>query len=374
MKKLIPLLVTGMVLLTACITGGKKSAVQVDSQAAVSVRYTAEDVRKLKQYLSAETDGEELKEQPYDLNGDSCWNAADLTVMKRELLEAEPQSSTIVVYFSRTGNTEKIAHDLIDLTGADSYVIEAAVPYTDEDIAYNNSSCRANQEQNDKTVRPEIADPIESLDGYDTVFLGYPIWWGQEPRIIDTFLERYDFSDKTVIPFCTSASSGISVSEKNIAALVPIGEQLTGRRFAASASRDDVKAWYDSLPLKKEDAEMQLQIKIGDDVLTASLAENTSAQALADLLKDGSLTLELHDYGSFEKVGTLPETLPRNDEQIQTDFGDLILYQGNQFSIYYDKNAWSLTKLGHIENVTQEQLKSMLGDGNVTVELSVKMK
>ena len=374
MKKLIPLLVTGMVLLTACITGGKKSAVQVDSQAAVSVRYTAEDVRKLKQYLSAETDGEELKEQPYDLNGDSCWNAADLTVMKRELLEAEPQSSTIVVYFSRTGNTEKIAHDLIDLTGADSYVIEAAVPYTDEDIAYNNSSCRANQEQNDKTVRPEIADPIESLDGYDTVFLGYPIWWGQEPRIIDTFLERYDFSDKTVIPFCTSASSGISASEKNIAALVPIGEQLTGRRFAASASRDDVKAWYDSLPLKKEDAEMQLQIKIGDDVLTASLAENTSAQALADLLKDGSLTLELHDYGSFEKAGTLPETLPRNDEQIQTDFGDLILYQGNQFSIYYDKNAWSLTKLGHIENVTQEQLKSMLGDGNVTVELSVKMK
>ena len=374
MKKLIPLLVTGMVLLTACITGGKKSAVQVDSQAAVSVRYTAEDVRKLKQYLSAETDGEELKEQPYDLNGDSCWNAADLTVMKRELLEAEPQSSTIVVYFSRTGNTEKIAHDLIDLTGADSYVIEAAVPYTDEDIAYNNSSCRANQEQNDKTVRPEIAAPIESLDGYDTVFLGYPIWWGQEPRIIDTFLERYDFSDKTVIPFCTSASSGISVSEKNIAVLVPIGEQLTGRRFAASASRDDVKAWYDSLPLKKEDAEMQLQIKIGDDVLTASLAENTSAQALADLLKDGSLTLELHDYGSFEKVGTLPETLPRNDEQIQTDFGDLILYQGNQFSIYYDKNAWSLTKLGHIENVTQEQLKSMLGDGNVTVELSVKMK
>ena len=374
MKKLIPLLVTGMVLLTACITGGKKSAVQVDSQAAVSVRYTAEDVRKLKQYLSAETDGEELKEQPYDLNGDSCWNAADLTVMKRELLEAEPQSSTIVVYFSRTGNTKKIAHDLIDLTGADSYVIEAAVPYTDEDIAYNNSSCRANQEQNDKTVRPEIAAPIESLDGYDMVFLGYPIWWGQEPRIIDTFLERYDFSDKTVIPFCTSASSGISASEKNIAALVPIGEQLTGRRFAASASRDDVKAWYDSLPLKKEDAEMQLQIKIGDDVLTASLAENTSAQALADLLKDGSLTLELHDYGSFEKVGTLPETLPRNDEQIQTDFGDLILYQGNQFSIYYDKNAWSLTKLGHIENVTQEQLKSMLGDGNVTVELSVKMK
>ena len=126
------------------------------------------------------------------------------------------------------------------------------MPYTDEDIEYNNSTCRANQEQNDKTVRPEIAQPIASLDSYDTVFLGYPIWWGQEPRIIDTFLERYDFSDKTVIPFCTSGSSGISTSERNIAALVPIGKQLTGKRFAASAKKEDVKAWYDSLEIKSK--------------------------------------------------------------------------------------------------------------------------
>ena len=152
-----------------------------------------------------------------------------------------------------TVDKKKIADYLIDITGADSYVIEAAVPYTDEDIAYNNSSCRANQEQNDKTVRPEIAEPIDSLDSYNTVFLGYPIWWGQEPRIIDTFLESYDLSDKTVIPFCTSASSGISTSERNIAALVPIGEQLAGKRFSASASKSDVESWYDSLPLNKED-------------------------------------------------------------------------------------------------------------------------
>ena len=99
------------------------------------------------------------------------------------------------------------------------------------------------------TVRPEIAQPKDSLDGYDTVFLGYPIWWGEEPRIIDTFLESYDFSDKTVIPFCTSASSGISASERNISALVTIGRQLTGKRFSASASENDVRAWYESLPL-----------------------------------------------------------------------------------------------------------------------------
>lgn len=118
--------------------------------------------------------------------------------------------------FSRTGNTEKIAEYLIELTDADSYVIEAAVPYTDDDIQYQDDNCRANKEQNDKTVRPEIADPISSIDSYDTIFLGYPIWWGQEPRIIDTFLESYDFSDKTVILFCTSGSSGIETSEKNI--------------------------------------------------------------------------------------------------------------------------------------------------------------
>ena len=160
-------------------------------------------------------------------------------------------SNTLVVYFSRTGNTEKIAEYLINITNADSYVIEAAVPYTDEDIEYNNASCRANQEQNDKSVRPEIVDPISSIDSYDTIFLGYPIWWGQEPRIIDTFLESYDFSEKTVIPFCTSGSSGISTSEKNISELVTIGTQLEGRRFPAGASEDEVKEWYDTLNLNK---------------------------------------------------------------------------------------------------------------------------
>ena len=159
--------------------------------------------------------------------------------------------NTLVVYFSRTGNTEKIAEYLIELTNADSYVIEAAVPYTDEDIEYNNASCRANQEQNDKSVRPEIANSIDSIDSYDTIFLGYPIWWGQEPRIIDTFLECYDFSEKTVIPFCTSGSSGISTSEKNISELVTIGTQLEGKRFAAGASKDEVKEWYDTLNLNK---------------------------------------------------------------------------------------------------------------------------
>ena len=177
--------------------------------------------------------------------------ASEVTEKNNVAATESTESTTLVVYFSRTGNTEKIAEYLIELTNADSYVIEAAVPYTDEDIEYNNASCRANQEQNDKSVRPEIVDPISSIDSYDTIFLGYPIWWGQEPRIIDTFLESYDFSDKTVIPFCTSGGSGIGTSEKNIGELVTIGTQLEGKRFAAGASKDEVKEWYDTLNLNK---------------------------------------------------------------------------------------------------------------------------
>ena len=378
MKKMFSFMMPAVLLMTifsgsSCIkTAAENTPAPAASDAAA---FSMDDVQNMQDFLLAKTDAAESAEKQYDLSGDQKWSASDLTLMKRILLPetaAEPQSDTLVVYFSRTGNTEKIAKYLIELTDADSYVIEAAVPYTDEDIAYNNASCRANQEQNDKTVRPEIAAPLASLDGYETVFLGYPIWWGEEPRIIDTFLENYDFSEKTVIPFCTSGSSGISASEKNIAALVPIGEQLAGKRFAASASKDAVETWYASLPLEKEDTAMKMQITVGDRTLTATMENNSSVKALAELLKNGALTLDLHDYGSFEKVGNLPESLPRNDEQISVDAGDLILYQGNQFSIYYDENAWSFTKLGHIDNITKEELKTLLGDGNVTVTLTIQ--
>lgn len=178
-------------------------------------------------------------------------SSADFNTEKDEnSLEDAADNDILVAYFSATGNTENIANHIVNITGADTFEIEAAVPYTDEDLDYTNSSCRANQEQNDKTFRPEISGNIENMDDYDVVFLGYPIWWGEEPRIIDAFLESYDFSDKTVIPFCTSGSSGITASERNIANLgVPIGNQLTGRRFAGTASEQSVSEWIDTLEL-----------------------------------------------------------------------------------------------------------------------------
>ena len=336
--------------------------------------YTVQDVQNLQNFLLAKPAEENLKDKPYDLNHDDVWNVYDLCLMKQQLLNQQENeiSNILVAYFSCTGNTETIAEYLIDLTDADNYVIEAAAPYTNEDIQYSNSSCRANQEQNDKSVRPEISGSIDNMESYDIVFLGYPIWWGEEPRIIDTFLESYDFSDKTVIPFCTSGSSGISTSENNIRNLVPIGEQLSGKRFSVNASVDDVSAWLDTLDLSFNAEEQKLNIDVNGYTLTASLEDNSSAQALKELLKNGAITIEMSDYGNFEKVGTLPETLPRNDERITTVPGDLILYQGNQITIYYDVNTWNFTKLGHIDNITQEELKSILGDGDVTAELSLQ--
>ncbi len=118
---------------------------------------------------------------------------------------------------------------------------------------------------------------------------------------------------------------------------------------------------------------MLLYIKINGKTLTAELENNSSAVAFVDYLKQsgGSITLNMSDYGNFEKVVPLGTTLPRNDTQITTSAGDIILYQGNQITIYYDKNTWTFTRLGKIQNTTQEELKSILGKGNVTVAFSI---
>ena len=281
-----------------------------------------------------------------------------------------PGNGTLVIYFSRTGNTGKIAGYLTEIAGADSFAIEAAVPYTDDDIRYQDDNCRANREQNDKSVRPAIADPVPSLDRYDTVFLGYPIWWGEEPRIIDTFLESYDFSGKTVIPFCTSGSSGIGTSEKNISELVTVGNLLKGKRFPADAAKSDVREWYDTLPLKERNEDMKLKISVGGTELTASLAGTAAAGELAEKLKSGPVTVTLNEYGGFEKVGKLPWALTKTDESVVTEAGDIMLYQGNQMTIFYNSNSWSYTRLGHIDSMSGKELEKLFGEGNITVTLS----
>lgn len=156
-------------------------------------------------------------------------------------------NSTLVAYFSATGNTEEIAQHLQTILGASLYEIIPAKPYSDDDLDYNASDCRANQEQNDPSVRPAIDGSVENMDSYDVILLGYPIWWGEAPRIISTFLESYDFTRKTIVPFCTSGSSGIGGSAEHLTVLAADATWLEGARFNPGATQDEVAAWVEGL-------------------------------------------------------------------------------------------------------------------------------
>ena len=162
--------------------------------------------------------------------------------------------SILVACFSATGTTEKIAEYAADILNADIYEIVPQDPYTDEDLAYYTGG-RADQEQSDPSARPAISGSVEDMSQYDTVLIGYPIWHGQAPKIIYTFLESYDFSGKTILPFCTSHSSGIGSSAENLHDLVPDNVTwLDGTRFAAGTSESEIKVWLESLEIveKKE--------------------------------------------------------------------------------------------------------------------------
>lgn len=189
-----------------------------------------------------------------DVSGDGI-DITDATSIQRWLVSlpvaypiGEPdkadvdKSDTLVVVFSRTGNTKPLAVYAAEIMDADIFEIEAAVPYTDDDIKYY-TNCRADREQSDPTARPEIANMVENMEQYSTVVIAYPIWHGQAPKIIYTFLESYDFSGKTIIPFCTSASSGIGTSATNLHALAPDSIWKDGRRFPAGTSKETLTEW-----------------------------------------------------------------------------------------------------------------------------------
>ena len=165
--------------------------------------------------------------------------------------EPTPEVGTdvLMAYFSATGNTENIAEHLVSILDADLYEIVPEVPYTSEDLNYSNSDCRANQEQNDPTARPAISGSVENLEDYEVIFLGYPIWWGDAPKILSTFLETYEFGGKTIVPFCTSGSSSIGGSVSDLEALTDGATWLEGQRFSGSASQETVSQWVDSLGL-----------------------------------------------------------------------------------------------------------------------------
>lgn len=156
---------------------------------------------------------------------------------------------TLVVYFSATGNTEEAANAVAQLTGGDLFELEPADPYTDDDLDWTVEGSRVNVEHEDESLRniELVADTVDDWDSYDTVFIGYPIWWGIAAWPVNTFVEANDFTGKTVIPFCTSASSGLGQSGELLANLAGTGDWQEGQRFGSSVSQEDVQEWLDSL-------------------------------------------------------------------------------------------------------------------------------
>lgn len=154
-------------------------------------------------------------------------------------------SKSLVAYFSASGVTAKIAEKLSNAIGADLFEIKPEIAYTQADLDWQNSNSRSSVEMKDVNCRPAVASKVDDMTRYDVVFVGFPVWWYREPSVIDTFMESYDFSGKTVVPFATSGMSPIGNSGKNMQSLAKGANVVEGKRFPVNVSADELKKWAD---------------------------------------------------------------------------------------------------------------------------------
>lgn len=269
-------------------------------------------------------------------------------------------NNVLVAYFSVTNNTKKLAEYAQEYLQSDIFEIVPKVEYTATDIDYN-SDCRAKKEQNDESARPKIKYTISDISQYDTIVLGYPIWWGQAPKILYTFVESYDLSNKTIIPFCTSGSSPIGSSAINLAKSAPKANWLEGKRFAASATKEEIGNWLDTFVIK----EKEMKLLIDEKELEVKWEDNASVEAINDLCP---LSINMHQYGGFEQVGAIGQSIVSDDKRITTEPGDIVLYSSNQIVIFFGSNTWEYTKLGHI-NLSDSELNSLLNKESISLTI-----
>ena len=256
-------------------------------------------------------------------------------------------SDVLIAYFSCTNTTESIAKHIESATKGTLYEIVPETPYTAEDLKYY-TDCRADREQADPSARPAISGSVENIDRYGVIFLGYPIWHGQAPRIISTFLESYDFSDKTIVPFCTSHSSGIGGSDTSLHSLAPAAEWVSGRRFSPGTSRNAVADWIEGLDLSRKPDVANFNLESGANgrapavtlnsgyempilgLGTYSLHGETCKNAVLSALSQGYRLIDTaYMYGNEREIGeAIRESgIPREDIFVITK-----IYPGAQFA------------------------------------------
>lgn len=150
---------------------------------------------------------------------------------------------TLVAYFSASGTTKMVANRLAGAIGADIFEIEPKIPYSNQDLDWTNKNSRSSLEMNDRSSRPEVAKKVSNMEQYDKIFVGFPIWWYVAPTIINSFLEQYDLSGKTIVPFATSGGSGMGETNKHLAPSCKGAVLKDGKRFATYVSEEGLKAW-----------------------------------------------------------------------------------------------------------------------------------
>lgn len=296
------------------------------------------------------------------------------TVQSENAAAESEHADTLVVYFSATGHTEPLAEYAAEYLNADIYEIVPEIAYTDADLNYNDTSSRSTKEQNDESARPAISGNLPDLSCYDTILIGHPIWWGQAPKIIYTFLESYELSGKTLTTFCTSASSGLGSSADNLKKAVSGLDNvwLESRRFPIGADRDEVTSWLEETGLNGVRNEVKaMRLYMNDMPVDVTWDENKMVEELCNQVAVGDITVDMSMYGGWEQVGSLGRSYTRDDMYITAECGDIVLYSGNQIVVFYGANSWDYTHLGKM-NLSDDEVIQLLGKEAVTLKLTAK--
>ena len=287
-----------------------------------------------------------------------------------------------MVCYSHTGNTAAIVKEMGRQTGWD--VLQVTPAEEGLDYAANNyaiGSAQISAIKNDPGnpgSYPEVNASQADLSQYSTIVVATPLWWSQMAAPMQSFLFGHssELAGKNIALVVSSHSSGISGVADDAKRLVPDGKFTNTHLWIKNSQMDEagnmVAEWIKENRLNSQQQAMNIYITANGTTMRATLASNTSAQALFQRLEESDVTYTAQDYGNFEKVGDLGFSLPTNNEQITTKPGDLILYQGRKLCIYYDTNTWDFTRIGRIEGMAQQELKQALGTGGVTVTLSLK--
>ena len=237
-RNLLSIMMFLMLTMLACSCATNSSNVietQVDNATTTAVETSIETTTKASTEEIETTEDDTIE----DTTEDKVEETKETTKSAEKV--AINDNKTLVAYFSATGTTKRVAEKIAELENADIYEIVPANPYSSDDLNWNDNNSRSTKEMDDKNVRPEIASDDIEVSSYNTIYLGYPIWWGDAPRIMSTFVEKYNFDGIKVIPFCTSGGSGIGRSGSNLADLAKTGNWAQGERLNSSADTNNIQ-------------------------------------------------------------------------------------------------------------------------------------